>query len=206
MANKKNSVITKPSSGQSSGSSGTPLALPNTTMSRDSNADTAVNQLNTTSLAVGDQSLVRIPGTMVVAHGRFGNTGDAQRGTYILRTHTVSAMWTEAFLDGTAGSQRLVLPDDSTWTFEVMITGHRTDADDGHAGYKALGVIYRQAGAATTTLQGNPSKQVISESNPQWDINIEADSLNGSLKISVKGEVGKIIRWVAAVTTVEVTN
>lgn len=158
------------------------------------------------SLAIGLQSLARNQGGVVQASGRFASSGDAQTGKYLLRTHTVNNTPTEMFIDGTAGSVRLELPDDSTWTFRIMITGHRTDLGNGHAGYTAVGVIYRGAGAASTTIQGAVNKTVIAESNPAWDINISADTTNGSLKILVTGENSKTIRWVAMVETVEVTN
>jgi hypothetical protein len=160
----------------------------------------------TGSLAIGLQSLARTPGGVVQASGRFASNGDAQAGRYMLRTHTINNSPTEMFIDGTAGSVRLALPDDATWTFKITITGHRTDLGNGHAGYTAAGLIYRGAGAATTAIQGSIQKTVLAESNPLWDINIGADSINGSLKITVTGETGKIIRWVALVETVEVTN
>jgi hypothetical protein len=123
-----------------------------------------------------------------------------------MRTGTINATPAEMFIDGTAGSVRLVLPDDATWTFKITITGHRTDVGNGHAGYTAAGVIYRGAGAATTAIQGSVNKVVLAESNPAWDINISADNINGSLKVTVTGEASKIIRWVALIETVEITN
>ena len=158
------------------------------------------------SLAIGMQSLARTPGGVVQANGRFSNNGDAQAGRYMLRTNTVSATPAELFINGTAGGQRLVLPDDSTWTFRITVTGHRTDLGNGHAGYTVEGVIYRGSGAATTAIQGRANKTVLAESNPVWDINISADPANGSLRILATGEAGKIIRWVALVETVEITN
>lgn len=158
------------------------------------------------SLAIGKQSLTRHYGSIVESNGRFSNNGDSQAGRYFLRNRTIDAVFTELFLDGVGGSLRLDLPDDSTWTYRIMITGHRTDANDGHAGYMATGVIYRGSGAATVALQGVPTKTVISESNAPWDINIQADTSNGSLKITVKGQAGKVIRWLAVVDTVEITN
>lgn len=158
------------------------------------------------AIAFGNQALARHVGGQVFANGRFSSTGDAQTGKYLLRTHTVNATPTEAFLDGTAGVHRLVLPDDSTWTFSATVTGHRQDASDGHAGYKVEGVIYRGSGASTTAIQGAVMKSVLAESNPQWDINITADITNGSLKVEVIGQASKIIRWVALIETVEVTN
>lgn len=158
------------------------------------------------SLAVGMQSLARIPFGTVQAGGRFSNNGDAQVGRYTVRGTTINNTPQELLVDGTGGSIRLSLPDNATWTFKITVTGHRTDLGDGHAGYTAAGVIYRGSGAATTNIQGSVQKTVLAESNPSWDINISADAVYGSLKISVTGENGKIIRWVALVETVEVTN
>ena len=169
-----------------------------------SGAETSVGATN--SLALGLQSLTRTQFSIVQAGGRFASNGDAQAGRYTLRTVTINNSPTEMFINGTAGLVRLVLPDDATWTFRVTITGHRTDLGNGHAGYTASGVIYRGAGAATTSIQGSVNKVVLAESNPAWDINISADNTNGSLRILVTGENAKTIRWLALVETVEITN
>ena len=160
----------------------------------------------TDSLAIGNQSLARLQGGVVQASGRFASTGDAQAGRYLVRTNTISAVPTVMFLDGTAGSARVVLPDNSTWTFRITVTAHRTSPTPGHAGYTAMGVIYRNSGAATTAIQGSVQKTVLAESNPTWDINTTADTTNGSLTVTVTGETGSIIRWVALIETVEITN
>lgn len=158
------------------------------------------------SIAMGNQALARHPGAIVHANGRFGSSGDAQVGDYILRTITGTAVPTMLFLDGPSGEQKLILPDNSTWTFTITITAHRTDANDGHAGYEVKGVIYRDSGAATVNFQGITTTTVIAESNPEWDINIFADTDDGSLALMVTGQTGKIIRWLARVQTVELTN
>ena len=155
------------------------------------------------SLAVGDQSLTRHSGSMVISHGRFGSQGDAQSGKYLLRTTTVNASATELFIDGTAGSERLTLPSDSTWTFEVTVVGHQTDGD-GHAGFKFKGVIYK-IGSVNTYMLGAATKETLS-AHPNWNAAVAADNTNGSLKISVTGETSKTIRWFAVVDTTEVTN
>lgn len=166
----------------------------------------AANATAIDSLAIGKQSLSRIQGGIVQASGRFASSGDAQAGKYLLRTHTVNQSTTELFVDGTGGSVRLELQDNSTWTFRAMITGHRTDSDDGHAGFEVSGVIYRGSGANTTSILGQISKTVIARSDSAWDINIVSDTSNGSLKVTAKGEVGKVIRWVALIETLEITN
>ncbi len=181
-----------------------PVANGNNSIALGEGAETSA--VASDSLAIGMQALSRTPGGVVQASGRFATNGDAQAGRYLLRTTTIDGTSTELFINGTGGGQRLTLPDDSTWTFKVTVTAHRTDLDNGHAGYTAAGVIYRSAGATTTYIQGSVQKTVLAESNPSWDINITADAINGSLRIKVTGEVGKQIRWVALVETVEITN
>jgi|SRR5271157_807785 len=158
------------------------------------------------SLAIGEQSQSRIVGGVVQASGRFASTGDAQTGRYMVRTVTLNNSPTEAFVDGVAGSIRLVLDDNSTWTFRIMMTAQRTDASDGRAGYELKGVIYRITGAASVAIQGTVSSEQIGASNQPWKVTATADTVNGSLKIQVTGQNGKQIRWVALVETVEVTD
>ena len=181
-----------------------PSALGNNSVAIGSGATTAVTA--TGSLALGDQALANLPGGVVQASGRFGSSGDAQSGRYLLRTVTVNNSLTEVFIDGTGGSQRLTLKDNSTWTFTITIAGHRTDAAGGHAGYKLDGVIYRDSGAATTALQGNAVKTLLAESNSPWDVTVSADASAGCLSVKVKGENSKIVRWVVLVETIEITN
>jgi hypothetical protein len=154
------------------------------------------------SFAFGRQSLSRFPG-ITQANGRFGSQGDAQSGRYLLRSTSINASHTELFLDGTGGSQRLTLPADSTWLFDITVVGHRTDATDGHAGYRIKGIVYRQ-GTINTALLGRPSKEIIAETNPSWDAFVEVNT--DSLVIKVIGELGKTIRWMAVVETTEITN
>lgn len=181
-----------------------PAALGQNSVTIGSGSQTDANATN--ALAIGEQSLARLFGSMMYASGRFQSTGDAQAGQYILRTHTVNAAPTEAFLDGTGGSNRLVMPDDSTWKYTITVVGHRTDVADGHAGYKFEGVAYRMNGTGTIQMLGSPTKSVLAESHSAWDANVTTDAVNGSLKITMTGQAGKTIRWVAFVETVEVTN
>lgn len=160
----------------------------------------------TNSTSIGEHSNSRLYGSVAIANGRFSSTGDSQNCKYILRTSTINGLQTEMFLDGTNGSERLVLQDDSTWTFTVTVTAHRTDVGDGHAGFVARGVIYRGSGASNTFIVGNIVHDLLASSNPEWGINIQADTTNGSLKILVTGQSSKTIRWMAVVDTVELTN
>lgn len=181
-----------------------PSAQGNNSLAIGSGAQTTATAHN--AIALGEQSLARIPNSIISAAGRFATTGDAQVGRYVLRTITTNNIETEAFIDGPNGSIRLEMPDDSTWTFTATVTAHRTDASDGHAGYKIEGVVYRAAGANTIAFQGAPVKTVLAESNTPWDINITADATTGSLRLIAQGQTGKTIRWMALIDTVEITN
>lgn len=180
----------------------TPIAAGDNSLAIGSGASTDINAPN--SIAVGLQSLARLPGAINHANGRFVSTGDAQDGKYLLRTHTVNNTETELFMDGTGGTQRLILPDDSTWTFKATIVGHRTDASDGHAGYTFEGVVYKVAGIGSIAFAGRPMKSVLGETNTQWDANVYADTATGALKVTCTGQTGKIIRWLCKIETVEV--
>jgi hypothetical protein len=158
----------------------------------------------TGSSALGSGASAYLYGATTNASGAFATLGDAQAGNYVLRGITTTAAVTEIFLDGAAA--KLVLPNNSLWTFSMLIAGRRTDATGGGAGYKVEGVIRKDASAASTTLVGAVSKSILGETNAAWDVTVTADTANGSLKVTVTGEAAKTIRWVATVMTTEVTN
>lgn len=157
------------------------------------------------SLAFGLQSLSRRPG-ITQANGRFASQGDAQAGAYILRTSTINATpGVEMFFDGFNGAERLTMTSDTTWVWEVTVIGHRTDAS-GHAGFMLRGVVYCGGSLNSIMMLGTPSKEILARSDVGYDAAVSADSINGSLKITVKGASGQTIRWMALVKTTEITN
>lgn len=160
----------------------------------------------TGSFANGAGSSASIFGAKAFANGSFATAGDAQTLLMVLRNETTTNATTELFLDGTAGTQRVVLPNNSVMTFEVTIAARRTDATGGAAGYRFIGVIRKDGSNASTTFTGTPSKIIIGETNTTWDANVVADTTNGSLRVNVTGENGKTIRWVATAIVTVVTN
>jgi hypothetical protein len=160
----------------------------------------------TSTFAVGDGTNASIFGSKSFANGSFATAGDAQAGLYVLRRITTTAAATVAFLDGETATQRLVVPNNSVWTFDMLITARRTDATGGGAGYRFVGVIRKDGTAGSTTFVGTPSKTVIGETNGAWDAAVTANTTDGDLRLTVTGEAAKTIRWVAVVRTTEVTN
>jgi len=161
----------------------------------------------TYSFAQGNRAVASSYGQASQASGRFTADGDAQTSVLVLRTQTINtATVTEMFLDGVGGTQRMVLPNDTTWGFRILVAARETGADNFSAIYSFVGGIDRNASAASTAIVGTVSKTVVAEDDVDWDCNVNADTTNGSLRIQVTGEVGDDINWVARVERVEVTG
>jgi hypothetical protein len=137
------------------------------------------------------------------AAGNFAVAGDAKTGQYVAKASTTDATVTEMLVNTT---ERLVLPNDSTWKFEVHVVARRTDVDGESAAYKFEGCIDRNANAASTALVGSVINTILAEDTVAWNVTVDADTTNGSLRVQVTGEAAKTIRWVAFIRTVEVTG
>jgi hypothetical protein len=159
------------------------------------------------SFAEGDGADARIFGQKAYANGSFAAAGDAQHGVYVLRaSFSATPTWFELFLDGALATERLVLPNNSLFTFDILVAGRRTDATSQGAGYRFVGVA-KKDGAGTIAFIGSPSKTIIGETVAQWDARITADTATDSIMIETRGpNTGTVpIRWVATVMTSEVT-
>lgn len=160
------------------------------------------------TVAQGYNALSNIYGKVSHAAGMFAALGDAQYGRIILRATTASASATvmTADLNAASTNNQIILPNDSTYFFTVTVVARRTDTDNESAAWKFDGCIDRNTSAASTALVGVPVKTVIAEDSSLWDANVSADATNGGLSVSVTGEAGKAIKWVAIAHTTEVTG
>ena len=163
------------------------------------------------AFAMGDESLANRIGQFSQANGQLVANGDAQHDQLVVRNNTIDATVTVLTIDGAAPagtvittSNRIILEDDSTYMFQILVSARRTDANDESAGYQLLGVIDRNVGAGTTALVGAVDKTAF-EDTPAWDANVVAETATaGSLEIQVTGEAAKSISWVAHVRLVKV--
>lgn len=144
-----------------------------------------------------------ISGPITQPWGYFSTTADSLSGQYILRATTTNATVTEMFLP-TGG--RLVLPDDATWKFQVEVVARRTDINDESLALNFKGCVDRNTGAGTIALVGPVTQETVAQDSPAWAVTVDADVINGSLRLRVQGELGKTIRWMAFVRTVEVSG
>ena len=128
-------------------------------------------------------------------------------GLYVLSKMTLSDTSERLTTDGQAlnSNNQVVLPNDSTYLFDILVSAQREDVVGERAAFRFEGVAYRNTGAASVDiLIGGVSKTTVSKSSVPWDVAVEADATRGAMSVRVTGELNKTIRWVAAVKTVEV--
>jgi chloramphenicol 3-O-phosphotransferase len=170
---------------------------------------TAASTINNASIGVttplaGSFTALSSNTSVNIGNGFFTTLGDARQSVYVLRNITTTATPTLLYLNGS--STLLVLRNNSVYTFSILVAGRRTDAVGDGAGYRIEGAIRQDTTAASTTLIGAVSQYILGETTAAWNATVTADVTNGSLNITVTGEAAKTIRWVATVTTCEVTN
>jgi hypothetical protein len=159
------------------------------------------------TIAVGPGATTRsIVGTKVYSNGRFSTDGDAQAGTYVMRVSSVSNLYAALTTNnGVAGlTNQLLLPNNATYSFKIMVNAKSTTSTDEGA-WEFNGIVSRYATASTTILRVL-NKTKIWSSIAAWDVNVSADTVNGLLSITAKGDGANTVRFVARVDTVEVTN
>jgi hypothetical protein len=145
----------------------------------------------------GAQSVARNYGQMAYASGQFATNGDAQTSMFVCRGTSTSTAATELFLDGAA--QRMVMPTNSTWGFDLLVSGRAANGSSGV--YHIRGAIKNTSG--TTSLVGSILKDSF-ENVSGWDATVGADDTHKALVVQVTGAASTTIRWVASVRTVEV--
>ena len=150
----------------------------------------------------GQQGRVANHGQMAYASGAFANAGDAQLSFYVLRRTLTTAGTNELFLDGDAATQRMIIPVEGTWAFDILVSA-RTDVG-ASAGYRITGVIRNNAG--TTSFTGVPTQTILAEDLAAWNVFVEADDTKDALviKAAAVGTPTAATRWVATVRTTEV--
>ena len=158
------------------------------------------------SIAFGRDAISDIQGKMAFGSGLFSAIGDAQFGIFVLRSDTTDAT-PEALTtnNSTAGTtNQIILPNNSAYFFSGTIIARQDAASGtGMGAWEIKGAIRREGSAATTTLV----KSTIDDFNVPagWAVALTADTTNGGLAITVTGSAATNIRWVATVSTSEVT-
>jgi hypothetical protein len=159
------------------------------------------------NLVVGSGAITRgVINANAYATGSFAAAGDAQAGTYILRKLINSTTPTALTTDNlTAGAQnQIILPNNSSYTFRIMITARATTTNDEGA-WEFSGAVTRNASAGTIAIKVS-NKTKIWSSIAGYDVNLGVDVTYGALQILATGADSNPVRFVARAETVEVTT
>ena len=150
----------------------------------------------------GNYAKSAIKGKLAYASGQFAATGDAQGGQFILRADTTDATATVLTTDNsTAGSaNQIVAASDTCIMFSGTIVAMQNGAQD-QGGWEIKGLLKNDGG--TTTLVSS-NIQTFADGNG-WTVALSADNTNNALAITCTGEAAHNIRWVANISTSEVT-
>jgi hypothetical protein len=159
----------------------------------------------TLSTASGYQAGTSRWGQFAHSSGRFSSNGDAQFSRYILRTATTDATANvELFLDGTGGSNRITIPEETTFSFHIYITSIQQSGNNAKSS-EIVGLIRRQNGGnATIVGQHTDGNKTFNDGGFNPSYTISADTTNQALKIDVTGIAATNIHTVATVNITEV--
>ena len=161
------------------------------------------------AIAIGARSRANEIGKVAISNGRFGVSGDAQTGIFVLRRATTDATATVLTTDGSApgSTDQIILPNNSAYSFTgTVIARQQAAGGSNYAAWEIKGAILRDANAASTTI-GSYNINVLSKTAgaSAWVVALSADTTNGGLAVTVTGAAATNIRWVATVQTSEVT-
>ena len=161
---------------------------------------------NTTSgfgaFAFGSRATSAVRGKYAFAAGRFAADGDAQGGQFILRADTTDATATVLTTNNNtaAADNQIVAASDTCIMFSGTIVAMQNGAQD-QGGWEIKGLLKNDGG--TTTLVSS-NIQTFADGNG-WTVALTADNTNNALAITCTGEASHNIRWVANISTSEVT-
>lgn len=141
-------------------------------------------------------------GRAVFDSGDFTTAGDAESARWVLRNETADATPAKLYADGS--STQLDIPAGKVLSFEALIVAKgNTGSNADSAGlFWFRGLIKNISG--TTTLIGEINDKDSEVAG--WSVSVSADDTNDALDFTVTGDAGTVVRWVAYVTTAEVSS
>ena len=109
----------------------------------------------------------------------------------------------ELFLDGTGGSNRITIPEDTVFSFHIYITSIQQSGNNAKSS-ETVGLIRRQNGGnATIVGQHTDGNKTFNDGGFNPSYTISADTSNQALKIDVTGIAATNIHTVAVVNVTD---
>ena len=164
------------------------------------------NGINVIALGCKSQS-VQIQEAIIHAHGDFGipsvSDGAAQQELYVFRATTTDNSGTDMWSGVDGYMDSIAIYTDSTYTFEMLVTARRSDANNESAGWKITGIVHNNG---AVTFVGSPTVTAIGSSFVGGTASVSLYIGGSGLYISATGINGKTIRWVCVVNMARVTG
>lgn len=103
-------------------------------------------------------------------------------------------------------TNQVILPSNSAYSFSGEVIAGVTGGGN-TARWTIDGAIKRGATAASTTMVGTPTVTMTHNDAgaAAWTVAVTADTTNGGISVTVTGAAATTIRWVASITTTEMT-
>lgn len=137
-------------------------------------------------------------GEVAFASGFFTFPGDAQTSFATFRISTANALGTVLTLDGLApsGTNLFVVPSGTAYKFRISLVASENATSDA-AWWEFNGCIKRDLVNTTSLVGVNAVTFGADAGAAQWLATVTANDIVDALTITVTGEAGKTIRWVA---------
>jgi hypothetical protein len=161
----------------------------------------------TNATALGYNAAASREGQHAVANGCFAVGGDSQASQYVLRIVTTDATATEVTTSGST-SGYVDIPASRTYACMIKVVAIRTDVSGTAAAWTNIQAAITRDSTGNCRLLGSVvgggTTTLCDAGASTWTVAVTADTSNQRLAITVTGEAGKTIRWVATVDLVEV--
>ncbi len=141
------------------------------------------------------------------ASGRFSTAGDNQAVELIWRRATTDATANqEMFLDGVTAAERALIPNNTSWAFNIILVGRSSAGVE--AMWTAVGLIHNNAGTTAMTCAATVTS-ICDGTGATWGVAanfvVSADNVNDALHLDVTGAGATNIRWCATARIVQLT-
>lgn len=169
------------------------------------------------SHAEGNFSVARRVGQRAKTAGKVQTNGDAQINDFVAMRSTTNATPVELWFDAAASTTAQLISTNNVLTVPLN-RGHRFRIEAIARRFDGSGSLEFAAWTITGTIVRGPTGSAFFIATPQvvteattgatswlFDVTADnADATNNYLKLTVTGEVGKSIKWVAGIYTTEV--
>ena len=149
------------------------------------------------SVAIGYKAKAVLHGQVSLGEDALpgSNTSITRYSIIKLSNQTTNATQTNLFLDGTAGTQRLLASSGSMiMAFYIMVVA-RSTSGAGQAAWKIEGAYSTYGGGAA--LFGTPTVTALGTPPSGWAVAVTADTVNTGLNVLVTGAASTNINWFA---------